>query len=89
LVTTTSRAAKALGRKTIVVSGGVAANQALRDRFETVATRESWRVLFPPKGLNTDNGAMIALAGFVRAARGDVVDSFVYGVEPYWALARG
>jgi tRNA A37 threonylcarbamoyltransferase TsaD len=54
-----------------------------------VAARESWRVLFPPQGLNTDNGAMIALAGFVRAARGDMPDSFVASVEPYWALARG
>jgi N6-L-threonylcarbamoyladenine synthase len=89
LVITTTRAAKSLGRKTIVISGGVAANQALRERFETVAARESWRVLFPPQGLNTDNGAMIALAGFVRAARGDMPDSFVASVEPYWALARG
>jgi N6-L-threonylcarbamoyladenine synthase len=88
LVTTTTRAAKALGRKTIVVSGGVAANQALRERFEVVATREAWKVLFPPPDLNTDNGAMIALAGFVRASRGDAADSFVAGVEPYWALAR-
>ncbi len=89
LVTTTTRAAKALGRDTIVVSGGVAANQALRERFEMVAKRESWKVLFPPSGLNTDNGAMIALAGFVRAARGDAPDSIVASVEPYWALARG
>jgi N6-L-threonylcarbamoyladenine synthase len=89
LVTTTARAAKSLGRDTIVVSGGVAANRALRERFETVATRESWRILFPPQGLNTDNGAMIALAGFVRAARGDAPDSCVASVEPYWALARG
>lgn len=89
LVTTTTRAAKHLDRDTIVVSGGVAANQALRERFKTVAARESWRVLFPPQGLNTDNGAMIALAAFVRAARGDAPDSFVAGVEPYWALARG
>jgi N6-L-threonylcarbamoyladenine synthase len=89
LVTTTTRAAKHLGRNTIVVSGGVAANSALRQRFEDVAARESWRVLFPPQGLNTDNGAMIALAGFVRAARGDAPDSFLASVEPYWALARG
>jgi N6-L-threonylcarbamoyladenine synthase len=88
LVTTTIRAAKSLGRQTVVVSGGVAANQALRARFETVAARESWRVLFPPAGLNTDNGAMIALAGFVRATRGDAPDSLTSGVEPYWALAR-
>ena len=85
LVTTASRAAKSLGRDTIVVSGGVAANRALRDAF----LETGFRVLFPPGGLNTDNGAMMALAGFVRAARGDVSDGFNAGVEPYWPLAEG
>ena len=32
--------------------------------------------------------AMIALAGYVRAARGDAPDAFSLGVEPYWPLAR-
>ncbi len=85
LVSTASRAAKSLGRETIVVSGGVAANGALRDAF----LQTGFRVLFPPSGLNTDNGAMMALAGFVRAARGDVSDGFNHGVEPYWPLAAG
>jgi N6-L-threonylcarbamoyladenine synthase len=83
LVTTTTRAAKSLGRETIVISGGVAANGALRAAF--LETR--FQVLFPPGGLNTDNGAMIALAGYVRAIKGDVSDTFGSSVEPYWPLA--
>jgi N6-L-threonylcarbamoyladenine synthase len=84
LVKTTTRAAKALNLNTIVVSGGVAANQALRTAFLETPNR----VLFPPGGLNTDNGAMIALAGFVRASRGDLPDTFASSVEPYWPLAQ-
>ena len=86
LVGTTTRAAKALKRETIVISGGVAANRALRAAFLEKAEKESWRVLFPPAGLNTDNGAMIALAGYLRAAREDAPDAFSLGVEPYWPL---
>lgn len=59
LVKTTLRAAKHLRRNTVVVSGGVAANTALREAFQAT----DLRVFFPGKGLNTDNGAMIALAG--------------------------
>ncbi|GBF04325.1 DNA-binding/iron metalloprotein/AP endonuclease [Deinococcus aerius] len=67
LVKTTLRAAEAYGRDTIVVSGGVAANRALREAFAA----SSVRTVFPGKGLNTDNGAMIALAGAaaIRAGR--------------------
>ncbi len=59
LVKTTLKAAKTLGRKVVVVSGGVAANRALREAFQN----SPLEVYFPPHDLNTDNGAMIALAG--------------------------
>lgn len=52
------RAAQDTGLSTLLVSGGVAANQALQARFAGAGLR----VLFPPRGLSTDNGAMIALA---------------------------
>ena len=84
LVKTTLRAAKKLERDVIVVSGGVAANRSLRQAFLETGKK----VLFPPGGLNTDNGAMIALAGYVRAMRGDSGDAFSLGVEPYWPLAQ-
>ncbi|GAA5448975.1 tRNA N6-adenosine threonylcarbamoyltransferase [Deinococcus depolymerans] len=67
LVKTTVRAAQANERRTVVVSGGVAANGALREAFRATGLN----VVFPGKGLNTDNGAMIALAGAaaIRAGR--------------------
>ena len=87
LVTTTARAAKKLQRRVIVISGGVAANRALRDAFATLGKKDGLRVLFPPADLNTDNGAMIALAGFVRGKRGETADGFDLSVVPYWTLA--
>jgi N6-L-threonylcarbamoyladenine synthase len=89
LVKTTARAARKLNRRVIVVAGGVAANRALRDAFARLEAKEGVRALFPPPDLNTDNGAMIALAGYVRAARGDSPDGFDSSVVPYWALASG
>lgn len=66
LLKVTLRAAADLGRETVVVSGGVAANLALREAFGA----SGLRALFPGKGLNTDNGAMIALAAAaIRSGR--------------------
>jgi N6-L-threonylcarbamoyladenine synthase len=58
LVQTTERATHALGYQAIVIAGGVAANQRLRNYFE----RSDLQVHFPPLQLATDNGTMIALA---------------------------
>lgn len=44
----------------LVVGGGVAANNKLRDRFNQVAGTEKLRVYFPPKALCMDNAAMVA-----------------------------
>jgi N6-L-threonylcarbamoyladenine synthase len=85
LVKTTLRAAKKYSRNTIVVAGGVAANQRLRQVF---ATQKTVQVIFPPAQLNTDNGAMIALAGWLRAVRGEPADGLHSGVLPTWALAE-
>lgn len=57
------RAAQALGRDQVVVAGGVAANQALRQRLG----QEKFRVVFPSLQLCSDNGAMVALAAEARS----------------------
>ena len=48
----------------LVVAGGVAANQALRQSIEQVAEEYGYRLYVPPIKLCTDNAAMIAWAGY-------------------------
>ncbi len=86
LTKTTFRAAKSLSRDTIVVAGGVAANQRLRREFGLMGEKNKLQVVFPPAQLNTDNGAMIALAAWLRATRGEASDSLETGVKPSWNL---
>ncbi|WP_119672867.1 tRNA (adenosine(37)-N6)-threonylcarbamoyltransferase complex transferase subunit TsaD [Deinococcus sp. RM] len=84
LVNTTVRAAQATGRRTVVVSGGVAANRALRDAFAATGLH----VVFPGKGLNTDNGAMIALAGAAAIQAGRPASALDGGATAYAPLAN-
>jgi N6-L-threonylcarbamoyladenine synthase len=53
----------------LVVAGGVAANQAVREALDRATARVSTNLVVPPPALCTDNGAMIAWAGAERIAR--------------------
>ncbi|MEP7129654.1 MAG: tRNA (adenosine(37)-N6)-threonylcarbamoyltransferase complex transferase subunit TsaD [Sphingomicrobium sp.] len=55
---------------TLVVAGGVAANQAIRSALADLAAREGRSFSVPPAWLCTDNAAMIAWAGVERFAAG-------------------
>lgn len=50
--------------KTLVLAGGVAANTLLRERLTQETKARSIRFTYPPPILCTDNGAMIATAGY-------------------------
>jgi N6-L-threonylcarbamoyladenine synthase len=50
--------------KTILVSGGVAANRELRLTFDAESRKLGLDVFFPSRELSTDNAAMIAAAAF-------------------------
>ncbi|HET9178833.1 MAG TPA: tRNA (adenosine(37)-N6)-threonylcarbamoyltransferase complex transferase subunit TsaD [Terriglobia bacterium] len=63
-------AATVAGIHTIFVSGGVACNSLLRERFAQVGVRRGFNVFFPSPGLSTDNAAMIAAAGYYKLAAG-------------------
>ena len=81
LMKKTFAAAEATGAVQILVTGGVAANRELRERFATEAERRGVRVAFPTPALSTDNAAMIAAAAWPRLMAGEVADNALTG-EP-------
>ncbi len=65
LVKKTIRAAKQYGAKSILLSGGVAANTRLREKFlYTLSTLHSPLFFAPPGALCTDNAVMIGATAF-------------------------
>jgi N6-L-threonylcarbamoyladenine synthase len=66
LIRKTMRAAKDCKAKTIILGGGVAANDELRKQFQKVCSRWNLEHLVPPKNLCTDNAAMTAAAAYFR-----------------------
>lgn len=66
LVKKTIKAAKDFGAKTIILGGGVSANDELRKQFnyELSTMNHQLNFLVPPKNLSTDNALMIAVAGY-------------------------
>lgn len=69
LVDKTLAAVGKVGTRQLVVAGGVACNSQLRARLEEAARAEGLRLHIPSPALCTDNAAMIAAAGAVRAER--------------------
>ena len=70
---------------TLVVAGGVAANQALRGTLQAVAAREGMTLAAPPLNLCTDNAAMIAWAGIEHLRLGHR-DGLDFAPRPRWPL---
>ncbi|MBI5782765.1 MAG: tRNA (adenosine(37)-N6)-threonylcarbamoyltransferase complex transferase subunit TsaD, partial [Gammaproteobacteria bacterium] len=58
------------GAMQLVVAGGVSANLKLRERLKQLSEKLGVRVYFPRPEFTTDNGAMIAYAGYLRLAAG-------------------
>ena len=75
-------AATALTR--LVVAGGVGANRALRASLADLGRQVGARVYYPRLALCTDNGAMIAYAGWCRRAEGAQKPRIV--ARPRWPL---
>jgi N6-L-threonylcarbamoyladenine synthase len=79
------RALQSTGIDSLVVAGGVGANQALRDHLQSLIGDSGGRIYFPRPAFCTDNGAMIAYAGWLRLRAGQ---SESLAMEPHarWPL---
>lgn len=75
LVGKTVKALEQTGLKRVVVAGGVGANRALREQLKMKVNAIGGQVYYPRLEFCTDNGAMIAFAGHLRLAAGEVDDS--------------
>ncbi len=66
LVTKTLLAANLHGIKTIVLGGGVSANDHLRKQMDSACKKKELQLYTPHPSYCTDNGAMIALSGYYK-----------------------
>ena len=85
LCTKCERALLETGRGALVVSGGVGANRRLRANLRVTVERLARRVHFPRLELCTDNGAMIAYAGWLRLRAG-AFEQLSFAATPRWSL---
>jgi len=87
LLKKTFSAAESMDAERILVTGGVAANRELRERFMAEAARRGIHVAFPALALSTDNAAMIAAAAWPRFVAGEFAPSELTA-EPGMVLGR-
>lgn len=72
---------------TLVVAGGVAANESLRGALAKAAATAGFALVAPPAKLCADNGAMIAWAALERMRAGCLEDDpFGFEPRPRWPL---
>ena len=79
------RALKATRLKRLIIAGGVGANRRLRERLREVTAELGGQVHYPRLEFCTDNGAMIAYAGWRRLAAGQR-EGMAIEVLPRWPL---
>ena len=70
LVKKTVQAAQHQGLKRIVLSGGVAANQRLRQKIKEESLEQKMKVYLPSPSFCTDNAAMVGVVGYEYLKRG-------------------
>ncbi|RMW90019.1 tRNA (adenosine(37)-N6)-threonylcarbamoyltransferase complex transferase subunit TsaD [Aggregatibacter aphrophilus] len=81
------RALKQTGLKRLVIAGGVSANKQLRQTLAELMQQLGGEVFYPQPQFCTDNGAMIAYAGFLRLKQG-LQQDLAIEVRPRWAMTE-
>ncbi len=86
LVGRTLNAAEETAARSVLISGGVAANSELRATFSRQASSRGLEVHFPSRELSTDNAAMIAAGAYPKLVAGELADATL-NAEPVLPLA--
>lgn len=79
------RALKQTGLKQLVIAGGVSANLMLREKLQKLAHDEKISIFYPRLEFCTDNGAMIAYAGYRRFLLGQK-SNLAIKIYPRWDI---
>ncbi|AMK77383.1 MULTISPECIES: tRNA (adenosine(37)-N6)-threonylcarbamoyltransferase complex transferase subunit TsaD [Methylomonas] len=73
--------------QTLIVAGGVSANQEIRRQLQQMAAKEGAEIRFPRPEFCTDNGAMIAYAGCQRLMAGQTQNLEIFA-RPRWPMEQ-
>lgn len=84
LQTKLKRAVKKTAVENVMVAGGVSANSMLREKVESVAQKMGLNLMIPSIQYCTDNAAMIAITGALKAREGKYDD---LQIKPFARLA--
>ena len=79
------RAMKLTACSELVIAGGVGANLRLRSGLSDAGRKYGWGVSYPRIEFCTDNGAMIAFAGYFRLRAGQQ-ETEIISARPRWPL---
>lgn len=88
LIEKAARAMRLTGVSALAISGGVAANSALRSGLQDLCTVNGWALHLPAPELATDNAAMIAFAAFHRLIRNES-SGIDHEISPQWQVGLG
>ena len=81
------RALADTGHTRLLIAGGVSANRLLRTKLADLVAKRGARIYYPRLEFCTDNGAMIAYAGYLRLCAGQRSGP-AFGARPRWRLTE-